>query len=151
MDNKKRLELIQEIERQGSVNDYAARSPAVSVEAFFDGNDDLGSIGCNIPNDEHPGLHKFNEVLRKINKRKDVQCVLIKIYDIEEGAWPFSDEVYILSSASLGEVREWIEELCPSNVYDDLTRNDGKTWKAIKPHNGPELQEGMKAYYIWWD
>ena len=31
----------------------------VSIERFFDGNDDLGSIGCNLM--EHPGVDTFRE------------------------------------------------------------------------------------------
>ena len=35
----------------------------VPIERFFDGNDDLGSIGCNLM--AHPGMDVFREALTK--------------------------------------------------------------------------------------
>lgn len=143
--------LIKEIEQQGGTEDFNAPRPAVSVDLFFKDNDDPGSLGCNIPEDEYPGLHKFYEVLKEIRSRDDVQDVLMKIYEVEDDFWPFSDEVYILTSASLNEVESWVKELLPSKVYSDDNRTDGKDWKSIRPPKGPDLLQGMRAYYVWWD
>ena len=33
---------------------YEGPRPLVSLEEYFDGNDDLGSIGCNLS--DHPGV-----------------------------------------------------------------------------------------------
>ena len=33
----------------------------VPIDRFFAGNDDLGSIGCNL--DPHPGIDRFRQVL----------------------------------------------------------------------------------------
>ncbi len=50
-----------------------AEPQVVPIARFFDGNDDLGSIGCNL--DPHPGIDKFREVLTGLLGRADVQAV----------------------------------------------------------------------------
>ena len=151
MDQNRLALLMNEIDRQGGINDFSAPSPAVPIDLFFQGNDDPGSIGCNIPDDEYPGIGKFYEVLKSIQIRNDVQAVLVRIYEVEDGMWPFSDEVYILTSASLEEVKSWVADLFPAEVYGDSERNDGKDWESVKPLSGPDLLPGMNAFYVWWD
>ena len=41
----------------------------IPVEEFFDGNDDLGSIGCNL--DPHPGVDAFRNFLTGLLGRPD--------------------------------------------------------------------------------
>src|SRR5262245_27366125 len=43
--------------------------PLVAIERFFDGNDDLGSIGCNLM--PHPGVEAFRDVLTGLLCRPD--------------------------------------------------------------------------------
>ncbi len=45
----------------------------VPIRTFFDGNEDLGSIGCNLA--EHPGLEKFYAILGGLLERTDVRGV----------------------------------------------------------------------------
>ena len=47
----------------------------ISVERFFDGSDDLGSIGCNLI--EHPGVDAFRDVLTGLLRRPDVQSLTL--------------------------------------------------------------------------
>jgi hypothetical protein len=63
MDQAKRLELIETIRRQ-DLPSADAPLPVVSLEQFFEGNDDLGSIGCNLT--KHPGVEFFFNTLRTI-------------------------------------------------------------------------------------
>jgi hypothetical protein len=65
----------------------------VTIDQFFDGNDDLGSIGCNLA--PHPGLHVFRETLKMLEARRDVSGVWIAIYDTADGDWPFSETVLV--------------------------------------------------------
>ncbi|MDP4145462.1 MAG: hypothetical protein Q8936_13415 [Bacillota bacterium] len=58
--------LLEEIYRQVNVNKKTL--PLISLELFFEGNDDIGSIGCNLL--DHPGTEKFYSVLKNI-KDKD--------------------------------------------------------------------------------
>jgi hypothetical protein len=41
--------------------------PMISIAAFFDGNDDPGSIGCNLS--DHPGIQTFRYVLETVGSR----------------------------------------------------------------------------------
>ena len=82
-------------------------APIVSVEDFFTGNTDESSIGCNLM--KHPGLQHFYEVLTMIRNKEEVQDVFVEIMELEEGSdWAFSERIYILTSASQGEVEEWV-------------------------------------------
>ena len=117
----------------------------VSLEDFFIGNDDYGSVGCNLF--EHPGLPFFFERLLEIRTRDDVQDVLVEINEVEEDheeMWPFSDRVYILTSASTEEVVAWVSPLMPDEIEEGFAF-------GRRPESAPELQEGVKVYGVWWD
>lgn len=134
-------DLLKEIYRQVDLNEKAL--PIVSLELFFEGNDDTGSIGCNLL--EHPGTEKFYSILKKIRDRENVQDVLIEImeFDEDESMWPFSERVYIITSASKNEIRDWVEEL----EIDEI----GKGYEYCKPVEAPVQKEGYHVYSLWWD
>jgi hypothetical protein len=118
--------------------------PVVSLEDFFEGNEDYGSIGCNLI--EHPSPQGFFEHLLAIRSRPDVQDVLVEIYEIEEGdanMWPFSERVYVLTSASAKDVADWMRSLRPDEIEEGYFQG--------KPPAAPELREGMQVYAAWWD
>jgi hypothetical protein len=118
--------------------------PVVSLEDFFEGNKDLGSIGPNLT--DHPGIPKFYEVLKGIRAKDNVQDVLVEVSDIDEqfGPWPFSETVYILTSASKEEVSKWMEPLQSDDIFEG--------WSSKKtPSAAPKLKDGMKVYAAWWD
>ena len=48
-----RTKLIMKIKQQGDPNDPKEPDPIVSLEDFFEGNRDIGSIGCNILRASH--------------------------------------------------------------------------------------------------
>src|SRR5687768_394930 len=77
--------------------------PVVSIEQFFNGNEDTYSIAANL--EPHPPLSFFRATLEKIRQREDVADVLVEIYDIEEAefsndSWPYSERVYVITSTS---------------------------------------------------
>lgn len=118
--------------------------PLVSLEDFFTGNEDYGSIGCNLG--EHPGPQLFFEHLKGIRARHDVQDVLVEINEVEEAdeeMWPFSDRVYILTNAPEEEVVSWTAPLMADEVEAGYAYG--------QPSSAPELQAGMKVYGVWWD
>ena len=55
----------------------------VPIAQFFDGNDDLASIGCNL--DDHPGVEAFRAVLTGLLGRPDVEAVYAQIAELDPG------------------------------------------------------------------
>ncbi|NFI94854.1 tryptophan synthase subunit alpha [Clostridium botulinum] len=117
--------------------------PIVSLELFFEGNDDIGSIGCNIL--EHPGTEKFYSILKEIRNKPNVQDVLIEIMEYDEGddVWPFSERVYILTDAEEDEVMKWVEDLDISEISEGYIYGQSKA--------APKLSDGCRVYSLWWD
>jgi hypothetical protein len=122
---------------------YQDLLPVVSLEDFFEGNKDYGSIGCNL--DEHPGPSRFYSVLRSIRARPQVQDVLVSISEVPEDdeSWPYSDRVYIFTSAAPEELRDWARELQPSEVEEGFIGG--------APPAAPALEPGMRVLALWWD
>jgi hypothetical protein len=142
MDDNRRLNLIALVKLQGISYD-GTPLPVVSLEDFFTGNDDPGSIGCNT---DHPGPEFFKEPLFAIRSRPNVQDVLIEIEEVEEqdeSMWPFSERIYILTSAPQEEIEEWMAPLHPDTVEEG--------WAYGEPKTAPPLRPGMRVYAAWWD
>lgn len=139
-----RRELVEKIKRSGSPHS-GGPLPVVSLEDFFLGNEDYGSIGCNLP--EHPGPQFFFEKLKGVRARGNVQDVLVEINEVEESddsMWPFSDRVYVLTSAAKEEVADSVAALMPDEVEEGFAYGE-------PPASAPELRTGMKVYGVWWD
>ncbi len=116
MDQQRRKALIAKVRAWG-FGRCGPPNPVVSLEDYFNGNDDEGSIGCNLA--PHPGIQKFFETLMAIRVRPEVQDDLVEIREVEEDhpeMWPFADVVWILSSANVEEVSRWISVLQPDEV-----------------------------------
>ena len=143
VDPEKRTALIEEIKRQG-LPVGGSPLPVVALEAFFEGNSDLGSIGCNLL--EHPGTEVFFGVLREIRARPEVQDILIEIYEVEEfeeSMWPFSERVYIYTTASDQTILEWLEALGPDELIEGYTQG--------KHPDAPNPGTGYRVVGAWWD
>ncbi|MEO3431248.1 hypothetical protein AAFN88_20500 [Pelagibius sp. CAU 1746] len=80
MDQTKRAALIAKIKAIGG-SDESDHEAVVGIEDFFEGNDDLGSIGANLP--QHPGLARFREVLSSIRDRAGVSDLVIAIWEVQ--------------------------------------------------------------------
>ena len=142
MDTEKREKLIEKIKEQGlPLTDRPLG--LVSVEDFFTGNDDVGSIGCNLSC--HPGVEFFVCVFESIRTKDPVQDVLVEVNEVVEDdhTWPFSDTVYILTRASIEDVRSWVAPLQP----DDISEG----WAHGVPPGAPRLLKGVRVYAVWWD
>ena len=112
----------------------------VTISEFFDGNADLGSIGCNLC--DHPGLERFRQVLTEIANRSDVEQVWLQIYDLDDGDWPFSENVLIVGNVPISKVRNLTEPLQPSEVSAlDLD------WV----HSRAKHLSGRSYINLWWD
>lgn len=141
MDQHKRTQLIEQLRTVG-LPSHDAPSPVVSLEAFFDGNDDVGSLGCNLT--DHPGMERFHSVLQQIRNRSDVYDVLIEVSEVEEAdddMWPFSEQLFVISTADPAAVASLLDELQPTEITDDTPL----------PPSAPAVPAGFTIYSAWWD
>jgi len=114
----------------------------VSVERFFDGNDDPGSIGCNLI--EHPGVDAFRDVLTGLLHRPDVQAVYAQISELDPGedCWPFADTVLVVGAIPADELRSAVSTLEPDEVA--AAEDFGISPSIAERHGSPVLA-------AWWD
>jgi hypothetical protein len=125
--------------------------PLITLEEFFEGNRDEGSIGCNLWT--HPGIDTFYRILREVRAREDVQDVLVGITDLNEFAtpeetdqmaeWPFSDVLYIVTSAPVAVVEPLLAALEPDEVFPQE--------ETPYERDFPALKEGYQVLVAWWD
>ena len=138
MDTRKRL-----LERIGGINDFNLPRPLVSLELFFDGNDDCGSIGYNLPDQISP--QQFREILQPIRDRKDVADILIEIKDLEDlDGWPSTDTIWVVTSMN----REQLNELIPEKIKPDDWLSYPRELGDMDPIDVPDQ---MQAFGIWYD
>lgn len=139
MDPRARL-----LERIGDINDFSRPRPLVTLEEFFTGNDDYGSIGYNLP--EQPSPQEFFQILRRIRDRENVADVRIEVQDHEDPqGWPSSDTVWIVTSALADDVTSWLPDAVKP---DDLVLGFGISETKTEPY---ELPANMNAIGIWYD
>jgi hypothetical protein len=120
--------------------------PVVSLDLFFEGNDDPASIGPNL--DPHPGVRTFERVLRGIRERPDVAEVVLQIDEVMEGEWPYAQAAYVITTASAQDVHEWASELQP----DELVEDEIPPWLGRPtPPGAPEVPAGHTVVTLFWD
>ena len=133
MDINKRDRLIQMLSSQ-------AEPQIISIREFFDGNDDPGSIGCNLL--DHPGIEAFESILIKLLDREDVEAVYAQIAELDPGpgSWPFTDTVLVVGRISAENLSRILQPLEPDEVglMEDVPES------IAQKHGGP-IQSA------WWD
>jgi len=88
---------------------------------------------------DHPGLECFYERLRKIRSREDVADVLVNIHDLdniivgEENAWPFTENVHILTRASEATVEGCADELRSNGAIEGWPYGRAKQTPEARP------------------
>jgi len=143
---KKRNRLIAKLEDHDS-----GAAPVLDADKYFDGNWDEFSLAPNGAGSGRPPIADCAALLLAIAARDEVQSVLVLITEMpdpeedDDELWLSSDTVFILTSATLAEVRKWAKPLYPDEI--SLL---GKTWPDAPP-GAPELAPGMKVYSLWWD
>jgi hypothetical protein len=135
--------IARRINRNGDVNDPETPRPLLGLEEFFEGNDDYSSIGYNLYSDQ-PAPAEFYALFRSIRDRADVADVLVEVSQHEDPAqWPSTDTVWIITSASVDEVRAWLgERFRPDEVREGWTD---------RPRERYAVPAGMKPVGVWWD
>jgi hypothetical protein len=141
------LKLAGELERIATSaverGEYALpRLVLVSYERFFEGNDDVGSIACNI--EAHPGVAWYSDAFKRIAADPAVKAIFVEINDVNQveddnDSWPSSDKVHVVTKASDKRIEAWRQELQADEV--------GPVEKA----EGLEVPEGYRGQVFWWD
>ena len=136
------LERITErVTRLGHPDAKCTPRPLLTLAEFFEGNNELGSIGCNLLPTPEP--QAFYELFRVIAQRSCVADVRVQITQFDTPEWPFSDTVYVMTTASAEEVMEWF----PGPMKPDETWQ-GFAEQAYEPYMVPY---GMHPIACWWD
>ena len=132
------------LDRIGDINDFSRPRPLVSLELFFEGNDDPGAIGYNLADPPEP--REFYDLLKRLRSRDDVHDILIEVKDIEDPeGWPSTDTIWFMTTATPEEVRSWFpQRLAPSEMVDGFDESVG----AIEPY---EVPNGYRAVAAWYD
>lgn len=132
--SKLRRNLMKKVKDQGG----SKKKVRVSLEDFFEGNNDITSIGRNM--EEHPGLKVFSKTLFNLRKNKDVENVFVEIDDIKMGSWPSSNMVYITTCLRYEYVKNFLKALEYDEFFtsaDDITQLDAP--------------EGYTTIAVWWN
>lgn len=135
-------ELLNKIKEQGGVGYPYNNNVFVTIEDFFEGNDVKGSFATNGCTQEIY-VHEFYNIFKGIKSKANVQDIRLLIYSVEED-WAYSDTAYILSSANKEEIYSWFGEAFPSDIGEDNPSD--KDLERL-----PQLNDGYKIYYLWWD
>lgn len=134
--------IMERISREGDVNNPATPRPLLTIDEFFEGNNVVGSIGCNLTPTPTPA--EFYEVLREIAARPEVGEVRVQISQFDVPEWPFSDTVWVITSAEPEEVSVWFDEpMRPDECWAGWT--SGVSFEPC------EVPPGMKPVACWWD
>jgi hypothetical protein len=136
------LERITErVNRLGDPDDPDTPRPLVSIDEFFSGNTEIGSIGCNLSH--APSPEEFHTLFLAFSQRPDVKDIRVQITMFDVPEWPFSDTVYIMTTASAEEVATWF----PAELRPDETWS-GFLDQAYEPYAVPA---GVYPVGCWWD
>lgn len=134
--------ITQRVTRLGHPDSPGTPVPLLSVSEFFDGNDCIGSIGCNLAG--QPSPDKFYCLFKSIAARPDVRDIRVAITMFDDPDWPFSDTVFVMTSATNDEVKSWFpDELAPDVVEEANPLNT-----RFEPY---EVPAGVRAVACWWD
>ena len=126
----------------GDINDPCTPRPLLTLAEFFEDNDAVGSIGCNLVPTPTPA--EFYRKLKHIEERPDVYGVRVQVTMFDDPQWPFSDVVWVITSAKPQDVVDW---------FDDAMRPDACLigWPGQQPMEPCPVPIGMSPIGCWWD
>lgn len=126
--------------KQLKADGFPNKEVAVSLESFFEGNNDFSSIGVNVY-PHQPSPQDFYKVLKTIKSSSKTENILVRISDADDVEWFYSDAVYIVGNWTADEIRALVKDLHPDEIYED--------WMYGKPVN--VAQTNSKVFTLWWD
>jgi hypothetical protein len=137
------LERVTErVNRLGDPNDEDTPRPLLTLQEFFEGNEVVGSMLCNCT--PTPTPREIRDLLARIAARPEVMDVRVQVTMFDDPEWPFSDTVWIFTTASAAEVSSWF----PKAVRPDEIREGWDDTLTYEPYAVPK---GARILRCWWD
>ena len=137
------LERVTErVNRLGDPNDPSTPRPLLTLDEFFEGNDVVGSIGCNLTPTPTPS--QFHALLAAVAARPDVGDIRVQVTMCDDPEWPFSDTVWVITTADATTVASWFEEAVAPDAVDE-------GWQEGVAYETCSVPAGMKPVSCWWD
>lgn len=113
----------------------------LTLEEFFENNDSISSIWVNCT--PTPSASAACEILKEIRDRRDVVDVLIQVTMFDDPDWPYSDTVWVITTASADDVLGWFEEYI---APDECTEG----WDDA-PREPVDVPPAFQPVRCWWD
>ena len=90
--------------------------PVVTLDEYFDGNEQEDSIAPNQWGYGRPTLREIHAHFQAIARRPDVQGVYVGLHQdwgmaLECDDWPAAENIHVISSASQADAEQWLEGL----------------------------------------
>lgn len=145
IDQAKKKALIEHIKRLETSREQEELLLPPSL--YFDGYDEPEcTIAAN--NIEPISTSRFLSRLQEIQQRPDVSAVFIRFYDYDdaeqsEDCWINSDSIYLVTTASLQDVKEWFRDF---EVTDVWAEGDCSRFIGL-----PGISDGSRLVAVWWD
>lgn len=127
--------LKNEIQKAG----FPKKEVAIAFETFFEGNSIVGSIAPNV--EPEMKTEVFYEELKKLNSDPKTTEILVRIADMDDEEWPYSDAIYVIGDWTVQELKKKIKKLQPDEVMEG--------WMYDKPTNRSAAAD--KVITLWWD
>jgi hypothetical protein len=122
--------------------------PVVSLDLFFEGNDEEESIAPNQWGDGRPAIALLYAKFKDIAARPEVSDVYVGLHwewndpDYAD-TFPPAETVFIVTSAPRSQVDSWLTGLQADGAREG--------WPHGKPSNAPEPATGHRVYRVCWD
>jgi hypothetical protein len=144
MNEERRQKLI---DRMKPVKSYGGgiapiSMPLVGLEEYFQGADGEAGLLCN--SSAEPDNDTVLDVFRSIRERPEVHDIRIAITQCDDGEWPFSDKVVVVTNADDETVMSWLPEgFEPDEVWEGYVDHLKSEVVAAPP--------GYRAVWLWYD
>ena len=136
MNNRK--ELLNKIKCSG----FPAKEVVLTLDEFFVGNRDMGSIGVNLYPIQPPP-QTFYKTFKQLLQDGKIEYAFVRIADIEEVEWFFTDAIFVIGNISFEELQQEVANIEPSEISPG--------WMYGLPANLPNDFTGKQVYSLWWD
>ena len=96
----RRKELLNKIKSDG----FPDKEVVLTLDEFFIGNKDIGSIGVNLYPDQ-PSLATFYETFKRLIQAGQVESVYVRIADVDDTEWFYTDTIFIVGQITLDKLQ----------------------------------------------